>query len=87
LDFRQHNGFVQWSKHARWITYPAISVGVDKLRTYIPECPTTRPQEYMDHRIFKFSIVSTLDDDGFWVVDEEPSLENDGPEAFAVCYA
>jgi hypothetical protein len=26
-----------------------------------------------------FSIVSTLDDDGFWVVDEEPSLENDGP--------
>jgi hypothetical protein len=23
-----------------------------------------------------FSIVSTLDDDGFWVVDEEPSLES-----------
>ena len=40
--YRQHNGFVQWNKHARWITYPAISVGVDKLRTYIPECPTTR---------------------------------------------
>ena len=37
-----------------------------------------------------FGIVSTLDDDGFWVVDEEPSLETDGPgtawsaEAFAV---
>ena len=26
-----------------------------------------------------FSIMSTLDDDGFWVVDEEPSLETDGP--------
>ena len=40
-----------------------------------------------------FGIVSTLDDDKFWVVDEEPSLETDGPrtawsavpsEAFAV---
>lgn len=40
-----------------------------------------------------FGIVSTLDDDGFCVVDEEPSLETDGPglawsavpsEAFAV---
>jgi hypothetical protein len=34
-------------------------------------------------------MVSTLDDDGFWVVDEESSLETDGPgtawsaEAFA----